>query len=131
MNFLVIIQFSFDFLIYVTFKLNICKSFVWFICFNFLRIFKVLIFLKSLTGHPIFERSLFREHCHITIIFGPSWLFDFLLFRLLWFCFRNFFNFRFGLLFLCKNRSLVFRKIFLFRIFRLIFSFFNFGFFFD
>lgn len=131
MNFLVFIHFSLDFLIYVTSKLNVCKSFIWFICFNFLWIFKVFIFLKSLTGHPIFERSLFREHCNITIIFGPSWLFYFLLFRLLWFRFKNFFNFRYGLLFLCNNRCLVFRKIFLFRIFRLFFSFFNFGFFFD
>jgi len=59
-----------------------------------------------LTGHPIFKRSLFWEHCNVSMIFWPCWLFDFFFFRLLWFCFSYLFNFRFGLLFFIYSWSL-------------------------
>lgn len=129
MNFLVLINFSFNFFINITFELNCGKSFVRIFWLSFLWIFEVFIFFESLSGHPIFKRSLFWEHRNVTVIFRPSWLFDFFFFRLLWFCFSYLFNFRFRLLFFSYSWSLVFREIFLFRIFRLIFNFFYFRFF--
>lgn len=131
MNFLVLVKFSVNFFINITFEFNCGKSFVRIFWLSFLWIFEVFIFFESLTGHPIFKRSLFWKHCHVTVIFWPCGLFDFFFFRLLWFYFSYLFNFRFRLLFFSYSWSLVFREIFLFRIFRLIFSFFNFGFFLD
>lgn len=131
MNFLVLVKFSFNFFINIAFKLNCGKFSVRIFWFSSFWVFKVFIFLKSETGHPIFERGLFWKHSNITEIFWPCWLFDFFFFWLLWFDFINLLNFRFRLLFFSYSWCLVFRKIFLFGVFRLIFSFFYFRFFFD